>query len=250
MRLKKLRLVWSHMGSVWQEDSGLRVPAFYLTAQTTHIPSPFKACCTSGIQWKHAGITPSDHLGFCSLEQRDFSQLLSRGIRILKRSERDVREGEKSQQVTALSALGMFCLCCCQWSWCAIRSNLKHFSMCFCIKHGQDCANNAIIKERTWLTRKLDRWANKSLVYWIYVISLSFCMWPAFPTTSYYQNAVTTAAAISFTSSEESDNPSASSSPVVWVRGINGQLKRVVPNRAEQKAVCTSREVEEKETNL
>lgn len=143
---------------------------------------------------------------------------------MLKRSEgcRGGRRGGK--QVTALSALGMFCLHSCQWSWCAIKSNLKRFCVCFCIIFRQDCGKNAIIKERTWLTRKLDRWDKKSLLYWIYVISLSFCMWPAFLTVSYYQNPITTAAAISFTSLEERDNPSASSSPAVWVRFLPGGL--------------------------
>lgn len=142
---------------------------------------------------------------------------------MLKRSETD-GGGGAGKLVTALSALGMFCFHCCQWSWCTIGSNLKHFCMCFHIIFRQDCGKNAIIKERTWLTRKWDIWASKSLLYWIYVISLSFCMWPAFLTASYYQNPITTAAAISFASSEERDNPSASYSPVLWVRFLPGGL--------------------------
>lgn len=96
--------------------------------------------------------------------------------------------------------------------------------MCFHIIFRQDCGKNAIIKERAWLTRNLDRWASKSLLYWIYGISLSFCMWPAFLTASYYQSPMTTATAISFTPSEERDNPSASFSPLVWVSFFLGGL--------------------------
>lgn len=49
-------------------------------------------------------------------------------------------------------------------------------------------------------------------------------MWPAFLTAAYYQSPITTAAAISFTSLEERDNPSASFSPVVWVSFFLGGL--------------------------
>lgn len=133
------------------------------------------------------------------------------------KDQRGMWGGEKKNQVTALSALGMFCLHCCQWSWCSVGSNLKHVCMYFHIIFRQNCRKNAIINKRAWLTGKSDRWANKSLLYWIGAISLSFCMWPAFLTASYYCHPVTTAAAISFTSSEERDNPSASSPPVVWV---------------------------------
>lgn len=170
MRLKKLCLAWSHMGSMARGLGSLSPSFLPYSTDNTH-SLPFQSCCasSSGIQCKHAGIAPCDNL-FCSpLEQRDYSLLLSHRIKMLKKIREECERGKK-MQVTALSALGIFCLLCCQWSWGTIGHNLKHFPMCFYLIYRQDCGKNAITKERTWLSRKLDRWASKTLLYWIYVM--------------------------------------------------------------------------------
>lgn len=109
---------------------------------------------------------------FPPLGYREFSLLLSCGIKMLKRSERDVSR-EKNQQVTAPSALDMSCLCCCL---CMHQQEqpLLSYVLPYHIQAGlwQKCHNQS----KLLADKKLGRRANKAFPCIKYLSSLASCL--------------------------------------------------------------------------